>query len=80
MKNELGGILAERGSDYGPYLEECEKVAKMWSILLGVEVEPRMVPVCMIALKLVRESYRHKDDNLIDIQGYAKLANEMLSL
>ena len=31
----------------------------------------------LIAVKLVRESYKHKEDNLIDACGYLKLLNDL---
>mgnify|MGYP001065113329 CR=1 FL=1 len=32
------------------------------------------VPLCMIAVKLARQSHRHKRDNLVDIAGYSRTA------
>jgi hypothetical protein len=77
MTGSIKEILEDRGAEYGPYDQECERVAKMWSAILSVEIKPRMVPLCMIAVKMARETHKHKPDNLLDIQGYAKKAGEL---
>lgn len=63
----------DRNDDYGDPATEFEKVAKMWSVIIGAPVEMRHVPMCMIALKLVREGNRPKRDNAVDISGYARV-------
>jgi hypothetical protein len=32
------------------------------------------IPLCMVAIKLARQSHHHKRDNLVDIAGYARTA------
>lgn len=44
----------------------------MWSVILGVEVKPEHVPLCMITAKISRECHSPKQDNRIDIAGYAE--------
>ena len=52
----------------------------MWTGILrgklreGEAVAPRDVPLCMIAVKLARQTHQHKRDNLVDIAGYARTA------
>jgi len=65
-------VDGERGDAYGPPEKDFGRVAKMWSALLGVEVEAWQVGACMICLKLSRETNKHKRDNLVDVAGYAK--------
>ena len=54
--------------------DNCSKIARIWSVILDVEVEPSQVALCMIGVKLAREVHRHKEDNLIDIAGYSQVA------
>lgn len=62
----------DRQNAYGPPDQDFARTAAMWSQLLGVDVEARQVALCMIALKLSRETHQRKRDNWVDIAGYAK--------
>jgi len=44
----------------------------MWSAILGVPVTPQQAILCMIAVKISRESRKAKRDNRTDIAGYAE--------
>ena len=67
-------VAGDRQWAYDHPWDNCSKIAKIWSVILEKEVEPRQVAMCMIGVKLAREVHRHKDDNLIDIAGYAQVA------
>lgn len=57
---------------YGPLKESFEGIARIWSGILGYPIKATEVALCMIGLKLSRESARHTRDNLVDIAGYTK--------
>jgi len=86
MENKKESILMEaesltngdRAADYGSYADESIRIANMWSEILGISVHPRLVPLCMIALKICREVNKPKRDNLTDIAGYANCAHKAL--
>lgn len=62
----------DRNEDYGPPDEDFARAGRMWAALLGIpEVTAEEVALCMVALKMSRQVYRHKRDNLVDIAGYA---------
>ncbi len=66
-----------RQRQYGTPKAAYTKTAKMWSEILGVEVNAKQVCLCMVALKIAREcGPLHKRDNLVDIAGYAWCAEE----
>lgn len=65
-------VHGPRQADYGHPMEDFTRTAALWSTLLGVQVLPEQVGLCMIALKLSREWHKHTDDSLIDIAGYAE--------
>jgi hypothetical protein len=65
----LGTAFAADSTNHLRHAALFEKVAAGWSHILGFEIEPRKVPLCMIWMKLVRESNRHGLDNLVDAAG-----------
>jgi len=62
----------ERNNSYGPPNQDFAKTATMWKAILGVDIEPKDVALCMIALKLSRATWAAKRDNWVDIAGYAR--------
>ena len=65
-------VSYDRGQQYGDPTADFSRIAKMWSAILGIYVSPQQVGMCMILLKISRESHLPKRDNLVDIAGYAK--------
>ena len=70
-------VNGNRAKDYGDADENHDRIAKMWSVLLGKEVTVRQVYQCMVAVKLCRliETPDH-EDSWIDICGYGALGGE----
>ena len=71
---EADRLVSEvKGKDYGQPLDQFTATAKIWEVILGKEgITPEQVGLCMIAIKMTREMFKHKRDNLVDIPGYAK--------
>lgn len=67
-------INGPRRAAYGDAQASFERIAKVWSAVLKSPVTAREVALCMIGLKLCRESNKAGRDNLVDICGYAALA------
>jgi hypothetical protein len=65
-------INGARQEAYGTPLESFTWIGKLWSALLGIEVSPEIVALCLIQLKVSRavNTPGHRD-SWLDIAGYA---------
>lgn len=64
-------VYGDRKSDYGTVTENFTTIAEFWSTILKTKVTPSQVGLCMATVKIAREMYKPKRDNLVDIAGYA---------
>lgn len=65
-------INGPRAGDYGDVRANFERIAQMWSALLGTEVRWDQVAQCMVAVKLARlANAPEHEDSWLDIAGYA---------
>ena len=60
----------EKSRQYGPFDEGMERAAKIASGATGKDLTSKDMYMCMVALKLSRESYSHKHDNILDAIAY----------
>lgn len=68
----------ERDKNYGtPYINHL-RIAKMWSVVLGVEITPSQVALCMATVKIARlvETPDHLD-SFVDGAAYISIAGEL---
>ena len=70
-------VNGSRQADYGDAKESFTKVASVASVMTGKELSPDDCCAVLMAVKLVRESFRHKRDNLVDLCGYAEIMNRI---
>ena len=70
-------VNGSRHSDYGDARESFGRVATIASVMTGKELAPEDCCAVLMAVKLVRESFKHKRDNLVDLCGYAELLNRL---
>lgn len=70
-------ISGERAENYGDATQSFNRIATIWSAILGFDVTAEQVAACMIGLKLGRLSNEMKhEDSWVDIVGYAALGGE----
>ena len=73
-------IVFERNEEkermYGPFQEGMQEAAKIASLMSRKEITAVDMYNCMIALKLSRQSYNHKEDNLLDCVAYIASLND----
>jgi hypothetical protein len=73
-------INGQRAKDYGDALEMHRRIAAGWAEILGVDVAPAQVALCMAWLKIARlvETPDHYD-SFVDLVAYGALAAEIQS-
>ena len=73
-------ITGDRQKAYGSAYENFKKIAHLWSEYLDTGISVQDVANLMILLKVARSTGpEQKDDNYIDICGYAALAGELIA-
>lgn len=60
----------EKERMYGPFEEGMERAAMIASGATGKDITAGDMYMCLVALKLSRQSYNHKEDNLLDAVAY----------
>lgn len=66
----------EKERQYGPFGESLERTAAMFNLMSNnVKLSAEDVFKVLIALKLSRESFAHKEDNLLDAVAYIGALN-----
>ena len=82
-KNELLDAckvaLNSRGQHYGKVLENHNRIAKIWSLIIGSDITEEQVALMMVGLKVARliETPDHQD-SILDIAGYAAVMSECI--
>lgn len=68
----------EKERQYGSFNECHQKAAEIATILCNKEITKEDTMWILVALKLARESFSHKEDNLLDAVAYIGGVNNML--
>lgn len=63
-------ILGDRNKSYDHPLDNFTRIASIWSVIFGIPVSAEQVGLAMVGVKLAREAYSPKRDNLVDGAGY----------
>ena len=73
-------INGERDGVYGDPLVNHKRIALLWQVVLGTEISPAEVAICMALVKIARlvQTPDH-EDSYIDLVGYAAIAAEVAS-
>ena len=80
-KGETESILSEaerivngdRQADYSDPVENFKHIAAIASAIRKKELTAEDCCVVLMAVKLARESYKHKRDNMVDLSGYTEI-------
>ena len=63
-------ITGDRNKTYDHPLDNFNRIARIWSVIFGIEVSEEQVGLAMVGVKIAREAYHPKRDNLVDGAGY----------
>lgn len=72
----------EKERQYGPFIESMKRATNIYNSMSpdNKQISVEGMYRAMIALKLSREAYRHKEDNLLDAVAYMGALNNYLEL
>ena len=70
-------VNGERDDQYGDCVAQFERYAEIASLIGKNKLSPADIVNALIAVKLGREAYKHKRDNLTDLCGYAEIKNRI---
>lgn len=65
----------DRNEAYDHPFDNFTRIAKVWSGILDLEITPEQVGLCMVGVKLAREAFKPKQDNIVDGIGYLLCLN-----
>lgn len=63
-------VNVDRQRDYDHPFDNFTRISKIWSAILGIDISAEQVALCMVGVKIARESHAPKDDNIVDGVGY----------
>lgn len=68
----------DRNKNYGTPRTNHERIAAIWSVILGIEVTPEAAALCMAGVKIARlvETPDHLD-SFVDGAAYLAIAGEL---
>lgn len=68
----------DRDEQYGSAATSFGRIANLWEQVLGIEVRPEQVALCMVMVKVSRlVNQPVHEDSWIDMAGYAGLGGEL---
>ena len=70
-------VNGDRQADYSDPVANFKHIADIASAISKEELSPTTCAIVMIAVKLARENYRHKRDNLVDLAGYVEILHRI---
>jgi hypothetical protein len=73
-------VVGDREQDYGNVENNFNRIAEFWETYLGYHVTAKDVAAMLALLKIARIASGHaKDDNWVDLAGYAACGGEIES-
>ena len=75
-------IAGDRDAQYGAPEDNLGRIARIWSVIFGIEITAQDVAMAMVGLKMARyvNKGQFQPDTWIDIAGYAGIGFEVEKL
>jgi hypothetical protein len=72
-------INGDRDAQYGSPKDNFNRIARIWSVILGIDITEEDVAMCMAGLKMARYASKSgfQPDTWVDIAGYAGCGYEV---
>ena len=70
-------VYGDRQDDYGSVKDNFATIAALWSVILKTKVSAEQVGLCMVQVKVARQMFKPKRDNLVDGAGYFAIIEKM---
>ena len=70
-------VNGDRQADYSDPVANFKHISAIASSISKENLSPTTCAIVMIAVKLARENYKHKRDNLVDLAGYVEILNRI---
>ena len=64
-------VSDDRQHEYGHPLDNLDRAARIWSVILDTSVSAEQVALCMVGMKIARQVHKAKPDTVVDVIGYA---------
>jgi hypothetical protein len=71
-------VNGERQVDYSDPVKNFKRIAEIASAIMAKDITAEECCIVMIAVKLARENYKHKRDNLVDLAGYVEIQDKWI--
>lgn len=71
-------LEGDRDTDYGDPVANFNRISGIASAMSGVDISPEQCVLVMMAVKLSREQFKHRRDNLVDLVAYAEILNRVV--
>ena len=69
----------EKNRQYGDFHSSMEKATSIYNLISKNQIRTEDMYYAMLAIKLARQSYSHKEDNLLDAVAYISSMNDYLN-
>jgi len=79
LQTAIDLTMGNRNEQNGDPYENHLRISKIWSVILGIEVEPYQVALCMAGLKIARLAFNPLEDSFIDGAAYLAIAGEIVN-